>query len=1556
MDKSKSYLRSTIEGSFVGLANWLVTSHFSPAKTSDLRLQAISIFALSFFRTTSFFKKIQDKHNRLTPLLPYLFVAGLSYLNQSSLKANLVATTVIGTGFLLCDFLSAFLDRPQTPSNSPNTSGPASSAASTAQTPNTPHIIPPAPTTTSTNLTPCMPTETQASVIPLPAPGTSKDRSLHERFALCGVDLNKHPEIALSEQDKNAIKTSRLPVATYLQQFFQVDEWGYIIGFVKNLEDIQKELRDDETKLADLFYQVANLGDASYAEDVRTALAGMDIASKPINKDGSDLVSSYVRSYSLNCKGSHNYGSLDPKIFGKKNRPGYLGLWGYHIWRGNKEYKQSAVNKHTTPQQILSYLYRLDRIRYLHEQGLLVGRVADTGEVRDFIGHRYHMGNDILSTTLWPKHMSPLQMQLFSEYGKDTVGILLDPARVGKEDFGVSFQSNAATSGSGFQKHKKRRQVDGTTSVFAQKQLLEVYDTSVSEGVSPYDLIVTPNEDHTNYDIKKKDSRGKTEDAFTLYGYGIFNKNVIYWNEQTYYRGIERDFFLGLFIKSDSDGFSEELKRLIRLQDKIRKSKSMYVPIFLFNGKTNQLEELVPDPLLLNILGLQGDVVPMLDRKSRFSKALEEAGITQEMALKMANSLSSKTETIKSLFDLQLLMFNMKDILGQIAIKKSDPHVHGFTFESVRLIDNLHLVFPTIFQTQNPDAKQKELHFTLDEVKTISQDPDLMTYLQTTLTYNLKRFLGLHISKEKITFNRAALTLFDDKDVKKQDFAKVIARALQAAMLFKIYGDDTVFVIKSLIQEIRQDIPYLGITPTGIDMILGSLEIQEILSFHKLDKKSLTSDLETKKGSNNKEIPQVPFNSQALNPFNLSLDLINQVRSFLPQFGITEKGELGLEDVLNQFIGSDPHLHNYEKAVISIVQMLFISNQTELVDKIVKNIRGRFKAFGYSADGQDLFLPKNDQLMQWIQEHIQKKVHTSEFPFPQPSKAPPIQAFGGRRGRGMISLEQQQQTYTRGRRGGAPVAQASLPENKPFKIDNQELVKEIVDRGLIPEFTAEQKAVAIDLELAVNQDLSNPAKPLWTILPAFHGNDERKPKLPYLKVQDILGVYAHHLLTGPALDKDILEKDRASFTLHAHLSLDLKMVPRLITHTLAVTTEGDEQVLRPNGLQYSRSVSVPYGGNIDYNGGNEKHYFRSNRKRHYQKPAYTGADGYTGAGGYKISDLSKVEKYDKKLLSDEERRIKRAKLLTSAYVTVSAQGGYGSERVPLDRARRVLYIQTAGAQFEKYGKGSFIYQDGTMDTNELEATDFIIKKNAQAQEKPLFPEYYDNNKIPAHSDVLPQDCSSLDDKSFDKPFVLLKDGSLFNRQAFEKAQDIYMSELVIPAISQHIQNTPFYLKAVLFGGGFFAEANQAGNLRSEVVHAMLKSYINVIQNGKIPQGSVIEFPRYGQQSEIEPALIQELLNRAADEKIDIVWTPEGDVCDFKSQTTLAGKIVDLSDFEKKAALVVLGAADAMSWSGNESCSASVEAAFANNSNLRLVMNWWANPKVLNEIKYIASSP
>lgn len=473
--------------------------------------------------------------------------------------------------------------------------------------------------------------------------------------------------------------------------------------------------------------------------------------------------------------------------------------------------------------------------------------------------------------------------------------------------------------------------------------------------------------------------------------------------------------------------------------------------------------------------------------------------------------------------------------------------------------------------------------------------------------------------------------------------------------------------------------------------------------------------------------------------------------------------------------------------------------------------------------------------------------------------------------------------------------------------------------------------VAKDVKISAwSQDQKEAASRLscqpWFLKDAIPGNVQP------LTQEMLLGAH-HQALIDEQAFADLLN-DQKTF----EIAYDPHLLPpeyrakisHLMTDTLVSTYNADRNVMRPNGSR------VSFRGNCQTNPGNQT-----------------------------------LDAYDKQLLTDEERVLKRASIITSAYVTNTARGGMDAlERTPHTRTFKVLYMHTSGIQFGKFGCSVYKSQFDPLhhDTNELDVSLFVIKPGAKANPTPII-DYFGGQGIPAYDGIKKDQCNALGDGNFDKDYATFFGGYIFNRKAYRESMSRYLNDLVLPTITQRTKQQPFYLKATLFGGEDFSqmihpETKIIAYLQAELRRAMLRGYINALETDKIPKDSVIEFPYYGEIDSIAKTLIA----LASQKGVKIVWSPEGDICDYTQQKTVeldtnsnrkTGTTVDPQEFEKKRCLVVLGAGNDMAWAGNESESWVIDPMFANNSNLRLVMNWWANPTVfeqINQISQIAVSP
>ncbi|MEK9657298.1 MAG: hypothetical protein VW378_02855 [bacterium] len=1478
------------------------------------------------------------------------------------------------------------------------------------------------------------------------------------------------------------LQACRQPIIDYLSQLgFTLDQHGYILhrpGASPSAQSLAEALEpepemdaatvfppsgDDrlilEQALATLFFQTALNGDAGYAETIRTALAGLGLGSRQVQKGppsfrlsqkpdslngsifqsldqaGVSLVPTLVKHpqfgeqlqlqvmcnspQTLHAIGgtlyhSHKGGTYETGTFinadctnqllpflsiclpdplgdhyhpqsfvsGQKEKDTHLhalqptfqsstktptdrnsscdlftdaASYGYKLYRhmqlkveshahlkftpDDADFTHKEGDKIMTPQQKLDYEERVARCINRYESGDMLVRCADTNEVKAFMSSDYRMNNPLLSTTLLPKQGSPLEVKLFTEYGEDTVGLVLDPHRCHADNFGQGYHCNAGTIGTTFHRQKTgAHHAQGVPTLNGQKKLLADLSARVEEGKSPH---ITPkrSDDGESWELPESDVR----DGFPVGGRGGYGQasNEVLWNEQVLYRGIERDCCLGLFVKSDSDDFAQSLKSLVELQDRIRRKKGIYLPIFQLKPN-NQIEELTPDALLCRLLGLEGQITPH-EKPSALTLALQKAGIDMD---RLPDLTRPSTET--ELLRLQLMLFNLKDINGNLSVTKEAQDHYGnsiFEFEKLRIIDNLHLVFPTPFQSESPTAHRTELYLN-DQITT----PDNAAFLRHCVRHNLSRFLGITYGAAGVSFDPKTLALFASEGP--ENFAKCVSRAMQSALCSgALTGEEIQAIVDSLrsanspLARLGWDPRHFGMSPAGLDMILASKQICDI------NGSAIFGDPEQAEPQDLAGKNHDLFTRQLNYDTELNSIAQSDIQAALDDLNIGGKHILSckLDDIKNLSCADQIKL-------VEILQKLQLACcfSTEDVPETTKSLQTILDLFPYNNHSQ------HSKLFKWLAIKKQCRPVSCEAPVVKAAEvgmAAPMGrgamavgrgAMAAPMGRGAMAAPMGRGAMAVGRRGMAAPMMAAAP--LPLSLDERQGLNEksLAILSAIPCIPDTYPAGSKQRETMEALGFCDAhGVPIYAKPPEFHEGNQGKPKSEYIDTRDLCG-HQFELLSGPAYDPMRVLGDQLS--VQVNNSSDSR--DKFLANTLVVTTDGDAQVVRPNGLAYSRAVTPPPGGNIEFNGGNEKHDFQRTGKRRFYNDG--GSTSYTGMGGYTKDDLQAVQKYDSTLLlSDQERRMKRATMVNTAYITATAKGGYGgSARIAFEQPVRALFVDATGIQFEKYGRGNFRDEDGHVYENELEAADFIIKAGAIENESPLFPAYYDEGKIPAYDTVDLLDLPTLDELSdpqhLHTDYIRLKDGSVFNRKAYNVACRQYMFT-VMKAMKLQTSENPVYLKATLFGGGFFAKVGDqgfAGDLRQVVIETMLQDYIEMINSGTIVPGSVIEFPHYGNIDSLNPELIKSLKSSANTHGVKLVWTEQGDVLDLDLKTTVDGEQVDPKDFEKEGCFVLLNAGDAMSWKGNEPSSASVEAMIGNNSNLRIVMNVWANKLML----------
>lgn len=325
-------------------------------------------------------------------------------------------------------------------------------------------------------------------------------------------------------------------------------------------------------------------------------------------------------------------------------------------------------------------------------------------------------------------------------------------------------------------------------------------------------------------------------------------------------------------------------------------------------------------------------------------------------------------------------------------------------------------------------------------------------------------------------------------------------------------------------------------------------------------------------------------------------------------------------------------------------------------------------------------------------------------------------------------------------------------------------------------------------------------------------------------------------------------------------------------------------------------------------------------------------------------------------LSDEERVLKRAGMVKTGTITLTAQGGYNSPRKPLDKPISVFVITTTAPQFEKYG---------------FEARDFLVTKNGPIGMTAASEEYHGSKTRPTF-DVLSKEWQQIREKSLPlkaegNPFpparilkethpasvnadvVRLINGDFFLRNVLQNALKIYLKKLVIPAMRKTVLSSgpSPYIKATSFGTGFFASLGIGStfqtSLKPYALDALIKTYVELLSEEEFYPQETLEFAFYGEKAP------DALLKAAKKAKVHIVWHPSRDLCDFSPVLTTNNVLIDPMQCQP----VLFDAGDVFSFNGNEPESNSLESMLGNNSDLRLVFNWHFNHLLLDSQNHIA---
>jgi hypothetical protein len=1058
------------------------------------------------------------------------------------------------------------------------------------------------------------------------------------------------------------------------------------------------------------------------------------------------------------------------------------------------------------------YQNRRNRILKLHKEGTLHVRVIgrDGKEIHSKTGiykgkWLLHQGPN-LSTTLLPRAGSPIEMRLFDEGSR---AVLIDPFTVTPDYFGNGFLHNGCTQHNNFAKQLQLRK-DGFPLARIQAELAKE-SAKVEVG-------------------QAKASRDHTEIA--------------------YFRPAERNLVTGLFFKVNDEDFADNLRALIQLQNTIRQSDGMFLPLFAYKGR--HFQEIIVDSAILQILGLGRSGIPVrqLTEKEKTRKAHNPADffnlygeLDTQMILAAKEQMSLLPQTIaghekhkvnfKKLFDLQLMLLQIKGPQEKISFTMST------SFKVEEFIDN-HL--------KDYAGNKKDLLDSFKEKDSIEEDEIVKIIIQNQAksdkAYSQKEITDkLDAYKKFIAQERPVdLSIIDNLHLV---FPTVFQTGNKSAEAQDLYFSHSLFV------------RFLRTTPDYCQFWL------------QMTKRNMKVFLGIDLKVNPKE-----------EVISVSCD-----KNFLAYFKDNEDPT-----------GKIP----YARCISRLMQMLYLLDKQNWANDIVISLRKTLGAnFGIDENSAIDFFSSSQEIKQ-IQNYLTLLANPN---FERISKLPESS-----HGTNVLASN----THFAGR-GGSRFASPPIVLEPARGLHRSRLPNQnpVTSPSKVDSSANQQKLTNLYRDFWVNSDSD------------YHQTRDKLveeiglvEKGTYCKevVFDLVGAEFDSLFSEGAYEVINLKNDLDSVQLYYTDKIPANEVLKLLTQTAVRTTNGDLDVLLANG---KRKIST--------------------------------------------NDASK-------LLNDQQRRLKRNAMVLAGRVTVTAKGGYKSQREKLDKKISVIFINTAAPQFEKYGMGK----------NELEVADFIVKVNAAANTTPLFKEYYQKGIIPSHQDLenkwkivenklalfkaqgkkAPLDAlrnsKGLLILSEDHPLsvkadiVKLNNGDFYLGSSFKTSIRLYLEKLVLPAIQGIIGKDakPMYLKATAFGAGFFAalglNENFVTSLKKYVLNSLLETYEHLIIQRKFAEGTIIEFPFYDVES-----LPESLKTAAFNAKVKLIFKEKRDLLDFSMTTSVDNTLVDPELFNR----VVLNAGDAFSFVGNEGESASLEAMLANNSNARMVFNWHFNPYILDSKRH-----
>ena len=492
------------------------------------------------------------------------------------------------------------------------------------------------------------------------------------------------------------------------------------------------------------------------------------------------------------------------------------------------------------PAQELDYRNRRDTILQLFAQGELLVRVIELRELNDlersiYEGKWWLSYGPNLSTTLIPRQGSSLNMNLFLDGIR---GVLLNPHSVTESYFGMGFTRNAVTQTDNFWYVLRERRIENSKlggGSLRGSSLSYVREELARESAEVEVGGRAPDRSHTEIAYFRPAERNLVEGLFFKVNDEKFTnslRDLIALQKGIFDRfGILLPIFAYKDLRFQEVVVDEQLLKtlgipnapaVLRILDEGELARRATGQIFNIYGDLDTAIVLagksamsfLPPPALPDdqkhyenfhkLFDVQLMILQLKSPSEKISFMMNPAFRAEEFVSQQFQGLkgASKQELIDALkiFDgkpgskdtvIVPVICSHSSINAFVAQQKLLLYAHSLSKAvptDLSILDNVHLIFPTISPTGNKCAEAQDLFFS---------HPDLIRFLRGNGAFlqcwiqmakrNIRMFLGIEIQTDKservlsISINKGFLPVFRDSTdaTGKKQFAKCVSRVIQ---------------------------------------------------------------------------------------------------------------------------------------------------------------------------------------------------------------------------------------------------------------------------------------------------------------------------------------------------------------------------------------------------------------------------------------------------------------------------------------------------------------------------------------------------------------------------------------------------------------------------------------------------------------------------------------------------------------------------------------------------------------------------------------------------------